>query len=57
MHERAFGQVEGWINGAITFLSGVLDGTSRDSLSFYLSAGTNIYLAASYLNIKKSITT
>ncbi|WP_198579701.1 hypothetical protein, partial [Citrobacter portucalensis] len=28
MQERAFGQVEGWINGAITFLSGVLDGTS-----------------------------
>ncbi|MDG9891280.1 hypothetical protein [Pseudomonas juntendi] len=53
MQERAFGQVEGWINGAITFLSGVLDGTSRDSLGFYLSAGTNIYLAASYLNIKK----
>lgn len=52
-HERAFEQIDRFINSAARLLSGVLEGSNENSLSFYLSANTDIYHAAKKLNIKK----
>lgn len=52
MHERRFIQIEDQIKGAASSLLGVLSGTSKDPLSFYLTAGRYIYLAAQTLNLK-----
>ena len=53
VHKRAFEQIESFIHGAASHLRGVLDGSNKNSFSFYLAANTDIYHAAKKLNIKK----
>ncbi|WP_095064586.1 hypothetical protein [Pseudomonas sp. Irchel s3f19] len=51
LNEETFKSVERFITGATKSLRNVLAGTCADPLSFYLSAGKDIYFAAETLHI------